>query len=233
MNDLDRPSRHSERFLNPPPAATSRDDCPGSDQFAQALRRELPVAERKRLLDHIAGCAACTLAWRMAREFEAEFGAAHNRTSAGWSRTWLALAATLAGVALLLTVWRSSGGIAPPHDLTEQERTAAHDVQVESLVPGQIERAALENGFEFRWRIVPEQPGARYQFTLSTRALTVLQSATDLKTPTQRAPAALFNRLEPPTVVLWRVDVLLPDGRLIAGPTFRLSIHDPVAETNP
>ena len=43
------------------------DECPGPERLLDAFLRLLPVEERAAIIDHVAGCAVCAEAWRLAR----------------------------------------------------------------------------------------------------------------------------------------------------------------------
>jgi len=46
--------------------ATPSDACPPAEQLFDAFHRRLSTAEIEATLDHIAGCAVCADAWRLA-----------------------------------------------------------------------------------------------------------------------------------------------------------------------
>jgi hypothetical protein len=60
--------RLRDRFVSPPQGAEVLPDCPDADRIQAAARGEASFADVEALLDHVSGCAACTVAWRFARE---------------------------------------------------------------------------------------------------------------------------------------------------------------------
>ena len=99
--------RLTERFIQPPQGARSRQDCPEAERISLAARGEATFEEVQALLDHAAECAACTVAWRLARESALAQGeAVKARRTTQWNRPVLRYAAAavivvaVAGVAL-------------------------------------------------------------------------------------------------------------------------------------
>jgi hypothetical protein len=43
------------------------DACPSADELLDVWQHRVPPEERRRIVDHIAGCPVCAEAWRLAR----------------------------------------------------------------------------------------------------------------------------------------------------------------------
>lgn len=55
-----------EMFATPDPWARPSDDCPDLDRLRAAAAAELPLEERRSILDHSMRCPYCTESWRLA-----------------------------------------------------------------------------------------------------------------------------------------------------------------------
>src|SRR5262249_41375723 len=125
--------------------------CPAPDLLWAALHGERPVEERRDVIDHIAGCASCAEAWRLA----AEIDPAPPRLASAAGRPWLAdrlgsstYVPLAAAAALLLAI---GGGLF----LVGAPRTAApvyRNVGPAPIVALVSEREPLtRDAFRLRW----------------------------------------------------------------------------------
>ena len=190
-----------DRFSAPPPGAASRADCPDAERIQAAARGEASFAEVETLLDHVARCAACTVAWRFAR------AAAPSLLRTDFR--WLAIAAVVTvalGAGVVLRTW-----INPPVEL----RSTARDA-IRAAIP---DGAELPRGaFVLRW--TPGPPGTRYTVLVTDERLTPIARAANLEPPELRVPETALAALPAGARVLWQVRAVLPDGTPVATPTF-------------
>src|SRR5262249_18733624 len=134
--------------------------CPPPERLWATLARELPPEERRDVIDHIAGCASCAEAWRLAVEIHPE----PLSTTPSASRTWLvrvfaptSLVPLAAAAALLLAVGGGLVLVQRPKTSTPGYREAGPS-PITSLLS---EREPLSReAFRLRWSPGPE--GARY-----------------------------------------------------------------------
>ena len=90
------------------------------------------------------------------------------------------------------------------------------DTTIESrLAEGE---ALAADRFILRWSPGPE--GTRYDVRVTDRRLEHLARAVSLERPEYTVSAAVLAGLEPGSVVLWQVEMVLPDGRRFASRTF-------------
>jgi hypothetical protein len=69
-----------------------------------------------------------------------------------------------------------------------------------------------------RWSAAPA--GARYTVRVAAEDLTTVARATDLETPEYVVPVSALSQIPTGGRIVWQVDATLPDGRVIASPTF-------------
>jgi hypothetical protein len=207
------------RFLDPPDGAGAGPDCPEPETFLRAVLGDLPVAENRRLASHAALCPSCTVAWRLAREYAPEAGletgGARAKARAGWppSPRWIPAAAALAAALALVAILIPWGGPGEPG--TPVLRAGEAPV-VESLVPG--ESALPRQGFVLRWSPGPE--GSRYALRVTDLRLEHVAGAAGLESAEFTVPAEALEGLEPGALVLWQVELILPEGRRVLSETF-------------
>lgn len=203
--------RLRERFVAPPRGAATGADCPDADRIWRAARGELPFAETSALLDHVAACAACTVAWRLAREQAVAdpvvVGSASPRTLP-WR--WAAAAVVLVAVSgLALREWSRRGEEAGA--LRSTAETA-----IRAAVP---DGAALpRSAFVLRWSGGPA--GTRYTVLVTDERLAPVAEAANLDRTELRVPEASLAPLPAGARVLWQVKAVYPDGTRVASPTF-------------
>jgi hypothetical protein len=203
-------------FLAPPPDATLGEGCFEPERILRAVLGELGVKQNRRLADHAATCGSCALAWKLAREFADEAELRSKSSSSVWR--WLPAAAVLfvALVAVgVLAPWERRDGSGEP------VLRAVSTATVRSLVAeGQsLPRA----GFELRWSAGPE--GARYDLRVTDRRLNTLHRATSIDATEYTVPQSALSELGSGSIVLWQVEMVLPDGRRVTSATFAAQLE--------
>ena len=215
-------SKLRERFRAAAAEADRSTDCPGAERIWDALHGGLPPEDRRTIIDHTARCPACAEAWRLAREIgggaapaavhatagQAGVGPVHGT---GWRR-WVPLAAAAALVVVVGLVLRQG----PVRDEQPPQYRTGDEAALRSLLPE--ETPLPRSACLLRWSDGPE--GARYNVEVATADLEVIARARGLEQPEFTVPADRLADLPPGTKLLWRVEATLPDGRMIATPTF-------------
>ena len=197
--------------------AVPREDCPAPERIWGAVRAELPVAERREVVDHVAGCLSCAEAWRLAVEIDPD----PRPMAAASTRPWLAaffesralvplaatlLVATAAGVLLL----RGPEGA---HDPGYRE---AGPAAIRSLLPEN--EPVSRSSFRLRWSPGPE--GSRYDVRVTTESLDPVASAQGLTEASFLVPEPLLVPLPAGSRLLWQVQMRGPEGNRQDSPTF-------------
>ena len=206
--------RLRERFIDPAQGASSREDCPEAERISRAARGEAPFDEVQALLDHAASCAACTVAWRLARESALAQGeTVKARRITPWQRPVLRYAAAavivvaVAGVAL--REWSRR-----PADEAGFRTTG--EAAIRTAIPdgGELPREA----FLLRW--TPGPAGTRYTVLVSDERLTPIAEGANVVATEYLVPEAALAGLPSGARVLWQVRATLPDGTRVATQTF-------------
>lgn len=210
-------ARLQEAFASLGETAASGPDCPEPDRLWAAATGEAPVPERQEIIAHMASCASCAAAFRLARGMSQD----GNRASAPVridGRPWLlsGSAAALLAAALILAVlipgpWRSSpslyrGGVGP---------------EIRSLVDEGVSLPRAQA--ELRW--TPGPAGSRYEVRVLTRDGAEIAVESDLEAPRYRIPPSALAGVPPGTVLYWQVKAVLPDGKSSASKTFEVRLR--------
>ncbi len=205
-------------------ARTSRTAPPGdhvpAEDLWSAVRGELSAEERRAIVDHTASCPACAEAWRLAVEVTPDPlpvavppASRPAWTALRWPATFAPLEAAAALVAAVgAGVWLSR---APEPANTPAFRGGEVPV-VRSLVGD--DGALPREQFALRWSAGPE--GSRYDVRVTTEALQVVAEAEGLTEPALVVPPTALSSLPAGSRLLWRVEVVAPDGERAASPTF-------------
>jgi len=197
-------------------------DCADTARIWAAARGELPPAEAQTLVDHALACPACGVAWRLAREVSSGSGQLAGTLTTppaprhGWTAAhWAAVAAAVIAAVLIpvgVHEWRAPG----PSAYRAQDQET-----IRPLVP---EGAVLpRDSFVLRWTGGP--PGTRYSVRLVRSDLGTLTEAKGLDATEYLAPADALGDLASGTVLYWRVEAHLPDGRQFVSDTFSVRIE--------
>jgi hypothetical protein len=174
-------------------------------------------------LAHVAQCAACAEAWRLAHELMVETGqVVPSRPAApAWQswRVWLPAAAAvvlLVGGTVVDRGWLGRGPAGPEADVV---RGGAPTLSSTMAEPAACARAACR----VTW--TDAGAGARYTIRVTSGTLEPVAYASGLATPAYDLPAAKLQTLAPGAEVLWQVDAVLPDGQRLASSTFPLVVR--------
>jgi hypothetical protein len=190
-------------------------DCPDAERIWLSAQSELEPAENKQILLHVASCAACSLAWRVAQDLGPGTAGAQPASGMrrGGPRLWIGLAAAAVLVAAigLGVVFRPGPTETPGTVYRTQEDTWL--------------RSALEEGaalpredFVLVWEEGPE--GTLYDVLVTTASLDPLAQGAGLKVAEYRVPPEALAALPSGSTVLWQVTARLRDGRRVESESF-------------
>jgi len=210
--------RLRERFLAPPAGAGAAPGCPDPDRILALALGELPSEDLRQIVDHAALCPACTVAWRVAREYARESGldasGAQPRVESSSPRTRLWIASGLAAAAVLALVFVLTPFIR--QDRPVPGMRSAPSAAIRSLVPE--DRPQARTGLVLRWTGGKE--GARYDIRITNDRLEHLAGARGLTEEQFPVPDSALVDLRAGATIYWQVDAIGSDGRRIQSPTF-------------
>lgn len=216
--------RWREAFAGLSERAAPGPACPEPDRLWAAATAEAPVAERQEIIAHMATCASCAGAFRLALglSHEQRGGAPEAELLPFSSRPWFRRTAPLAALAaaLLLAVlvpawWR--GRPAPPYRDAETTKT----MEIRSQI---VEGAVLPRHHAvLRWSAGP--PGSRYEVRLLTREAREVAVETDLEAPSYRIPPAALAGIPTNTILYWQVKTRRPEGTIGVSKTFSVRLR--------
>ncbi len=187
-----------------------RDECPDAAQLFEATSGNLTREQRMKIVDHVAQCAECTEAWRLATELGAR--PAQRSSTMPIRRFAFAASVVLAvGVVTYLAL--------PVGDQVPQYRDATEPLAPTSLVTGSLPR----DQFILRWSPAPQ--GSTYSVRLSTADLTPLLSQQDIVSPELLVPSSALANVKSGDQLLWQVEVRLPNGRQIPSETYVVTLQ--------
>jgi hypothetical protein len=217
----DELARLREAFTAPATAAWLPAGCPEPDRIWEAVRGELPPAELRQVVEHVAVCASCAEDWRIAMAFEEEARKAREaapepapaRSALARARPWLtAVAATLliAVVGIQIRpepkpVYRSGSG-----------------AEIESRLPAG--ESLPRRSFVLAWE--PVAGAESYDLLVSNAS--DLRPIADLKrltTTHYQVPESALAGLSAGARLLWKVTAVFPDGGKTASKTFTTALE--------
>jgi hypothetical protein len=183
------------------------------DRVWAAVRGGLPAAERRALVERVAGDPAIAEAWRVAHTLRRDDPwepVVESPPATLVVGRWLATAAAallaISVVVLISRLDRPNG---------DTMRTPG-GTRIESLVPSD---AAMPRGaFRLRWS--PGPAGSRYHVRVTTGDLEVLTTMANLAEPDVTIDPHVLAGLTPGTAVLWQVEATGPGGQRSASQTF-------------
>jgi hypothetical protein len=187
-------------------------ECPEPAQLFEAASGNLAQGQRMALLDHVARCAECTEAWRLAMELGARpvEGAAESRRPP-WRSALAASIVLAAGFATYLALPLKQG--------TPEYRDAAEPLAPRSLVTGSLPR----DQFVLRW--TPGPQGSIYSVRLSTADLAMLFEQQNVASPELSVPASALAQVKSGDSLLWQVEARLPNGQQMPSETYVVTMQ--------
>lgn len=220
--------RLREAFASLGETAAPRPDCPPPDRLWAAAIGESTAEERQEVVAHMATCASCASAFRLARGLSQEQASAQaspltpvqpvRLIKRPWVRWGAGLAAAAALVAILtpLGLWQPK----PPSPQYRGER----DGEVRSLVHNGEDGATLpRDRAELLWTAGP--PGSRYEVRVLTRDGDEVVVESGLKSPRYLIPPSVLTDLPPGALLHWQVKVSRPDGASAQSKTFSIRLE--------
>jgi hypothetical protein len=178
--------------------------CPEPERVYDAALGRLPLTERLEVVDHVAGCAHCANAWRLAREMQP---GAESRRRLGAPLAAAAVLVVAVGVVQLLPppepVYRDAGGETPLSLVTEPS----------------LPRSA----FVLRWS--PPPSGATSTLRVLRNDLEPLLSISGLPGSSYRVPPDALEDVPSGAQLLWQVEVRLPGNRRVTSETFVVTLR--------
>jgi hypothetical protein len=191
-----------------------REECPSPERLWESAREELGARENERVIRHLAGCAACSAAWRVARDL-AGAEAAIARAEAPRRLDWRGFIPLAAAAMLILAVGLTleSVGTRPP-------RSPAYRAEEGSWIrPGEDSPGALpRDRFVLRWSQGPE--GSTYDVRVVAAGHGPIARGLRLDRPEFSVPASALAGVASGAKILWQVTAYLPDGRVADSSTF-------------
>lgn len=188
-------------------------DCVDPETLWEAAHGRLSREETAAVVDHIAACAACTEAARMARETQSRL-AEHGSHQAPPKRWLVGGAAALAAAALFALVLTRDAGVPPPGAPTVARGGTEPPIQA---VP-HAESVLARNRPVLEWTGPAE--ALHYRVVVMTEELVAIDEARRLEEPTYRIPDAALEGLASGTKLLWQVEAQLSGGESVRSPTF-------------
>jgi hypothetical protein len=199
----------------PAPAA-----CPPPEKLWEAARGELPPAQIREIVEHMAACPSCAEDWRLAVALQRPetasnvIHAAERFTFGQRLRNWGLAAAAVLALAVVGVQWARQ--VDPQAGYRGKEDTIQSLVEDGQGLPRQQ--------FLLRWS-PPETQGATYHVEVSTEDLKVIASDDNLHQPRFLVPAYALAGLPPGAHLLWKVDAELPEGGHVTSNTFVTTVR--------
>jgi hypothetical protein len=201
--------------------------CPPPDRLWAVAAGEGTAEERQEVIDHMAGCASCASAFRLARRLAQAPAEAATATIVRFPvvKRWLtrpgplaALAAVLF-LAILVPSWLSRRNGLPP--ALRNRGTSHGDRAIQSEL---AEGTALpRDQAVLRWSAGP--PGSFHEIRVSTRQAQEVAVETGLETPRYRVPPESLRGIPTGTVLYWQVTTRFPNGTSGTSSTFSFKLQ--------
>ena len=216
MNDSGLDERLREQYLDPSPSVGVRDDCPSDDTALRLVLGELSHTEARRFADHAGCCSSCASAWRLARAYADEARLAGPTSRRRWAPlAGLAAAAVLA----MLMLWLPRAPDQPFDPVVRSPETFTVQSHLEEGAFLPVERFVLS------WS--PGPPDARYDVRVTDDRLRHVGGAFSLTAPEYRVPGEALARFADGDLILWQVDIVLPDRSRSTSSTFSVRVARP------
>jgi hypothetical protein len=211
-------ARWRQAFAGLSERAAPRPDCPEPDRIWAAATAESPPAERHEIFDHIASCASCAAAFRLARGLSQEKSSQQDGQVESfpvpqprWHRWGAALGAVAAVLilAVLIPLWNRPD----PYRGGESEIQS----QIPENAPLPRDQAVL------RWSAGP--PGSLYEVHVLTREGQEILVESGLTKAHYKIPPSALSGVPADTVLYWQVKALQPDGKSLGSKTFSVRLE--------
>jgi hypothetical protein len=220
VNDEPFVKRLREQYLDPAQGIGIDAGCPPVETALRLVLGELKPAEARRFADHAGQCPACASAWRFARVYADEAQLATRTPERATRRRSMAVAGLAVAAALAaFAVWLPRNpGLEIEPVLRSPDR---------SLVQPLIEDGASlpVDRFVLSWRAATEE--ARYDIRVTDASLRDIAGEISLTEPEYRVSADALSGLAEGDLILWQVDVVLPDGSRSTSSTFSVRLERP------
>ncbi|MBP7149725.1 MAG: zf-HC2 domain-containing protein [Acidobacteria bacterium] len=214
----DRSSETLRRAFAAGGGAAPAGECPAPEAIFDAVHGGLPPEERRAVVEHVTGCAACAADWQLAASpGEDTAGAPRGAVRGPWSallplaRFALPVAAVVAIAFGLYVAYRVRQPVAPVAELRADEHATIRTL----LDPA---RALPRGRALLRWTAAGEN--ARYSIEVATEDLRPVTSAHGLEATEYLVPAEALAAVPPGGTIAWKVEARLPDGRRVSSTGF-------------
>lgn len=209
----DEPLR--DLFQAMPRTTPDEGECPRPEELWAAARGEADPRLARQVIDHTAICTSCAEDWRLARLLIARVPGSgarrpHSKMRAG---RWAAAAALVVGVL-------GGGWLFVQNRVGPSARRLPGAPTIESLLPE--DTPISRDGPQLSWT-GPE--GATYRLLVTDEHLRVLVSEAGLTSTEYRLPETIVAEIPGGTVLLWKLEASLPDGRRLSSATFRTQLE--------
>lgn len=201
--------------------------CPAPETLWGAARGELSGPELEALASHLRTCAACGEALAVSAELASE---AEPRVVSLPPRRIPRIAGAAAGITALaagLLVFLVQRAPAPPGSGGAEVEASRGEAAGAAAIRSLSTEEQPASGARLQW--TPVDRALRYRVQLSTEDLHPVYDRT-VEAPALALPLALADLARQRSggaVLLWQVEALLPDGRTVLSPTFRMRLVPP------
>jgi hypothetical protein len=187
--------------------------CPPAETIWESAAGALTRQDNEALVDHTAACAACATAWRLARELQEGVFAERRPSLRSVGRRWFPLAAA---AALVLTL----SGVMVLQIRDRRTEVPAYRVPETRAITSLLSRDHVlpRSSCVLRW--ASGLADARFNIRVTDEDLNPLASGDGLTTGEFPVPQSALAGLPGGAKILWRLEVLGPDGSRSSSPTF-------------
>ena len=190
--------------------STAHEQHPEAQELYEAASGNLERERRLQIIDHVAKCAECTQAWRIALEA----GAREARVPVTRRPRHFALAASV-----ILAVGLVTYLVIPVDQRTPQYREGVDPLAPVSAIGVTLPR----DRFVLRWSAGP--PGTTYLVRLSTADLVPLLDQSDIAATELIIPSSVLANVKAGDQLFWQVEARLADGRRVASHTYVVRVE--------
>ncbi len=203
-------ARLQEAFAELGETAAPGPGCPEPDRLWAVATGEAPVEERHEIVAHMATCASCASAFRLARGLSEE-----RKDASVVRRSWTRWAPVVGALAAVLVL-----AVLIPNLRKPSPYRGGQDQEIRSLID---DSALSRDRAELRW--TPGPPGSRYEVRVLTADGAEIAVEPDLEAASYRIPPSALAGVPADTVLYWQVKALYPDGKRSASKTFEARLR--------